>query len=169
MAEFSTERRIQQLREAIDGHNYRYHVLDDPVVSDAHYDDLMKQLRELEEEHPELVTPDSPTQRVGASPLEGFTEVEHPSPMLSLANAFDMDQLRAWHRRAQDLLEGAGFDMVCELKIDGLAVALTYEEGRLVRGATRGDGFHGEDVTSNLRTIKSIPLLVRGNSHSTAL
>ena len=163
MAEFSTEQRIQQLREEIDGHNYRYYVLDDPVVSDAHYDDLMKQLRELEAEYPELVTPDSPTQRVGAVPLEGFAEVEHPSPMLSLANAFDMDQLRAWHRRAQDLLEGAGFDMVCELKIDGLAVALTYEDGRLARGATRGDGLHGEDVTSNLRTIKSIPLLVRGN------
>ena len=164
MAEFSTERRVQQLREEIDRHNYRYHVLDDPVVSDAHYDDLMKQLSELEAEHPELVTPDSPTQRVGAAPLEGFDEVEHPSPMLSLANAFDMDQLRAWHRRAQDLLEGAGFNMVCELKIDGLAVALTYEDGRLARGATRGDGIHGEDVTSNLRTIKSIPLLVRGNS-----
>ena len=163
MAEFSTERRVQQLREEIDRHNYRYHVLDDPVVSDAHYDDLVKQLSELEAEHPELVTPDSPTQRVGAAPLEGFDEVEHPSPMLSLANAFDMDQLRAWHRRAQDLLEGAGFNMVCELKIDGLAVALTYEDGRLVRGATRGDGIHGEDVTSNLRTIKSIPLLVRGN------
>ena len=163
MAEFSTERRVQQLREEIDRHNYRYHVLDDPVVSDAHYDDLMKQLSELEAEHPELVTPYSPTQRVGAAPLEGFDEVEHPSPMLSLANAFDMDQLRAWHRRAQDLLEGAGFNMVCELKIDGLAVALTYEDGRLVRGATRGDGLHGEDVTSNLRTIKSIPLLVRGN------
>ena len=163
MAEFSTERRVQQLREEIDRHNYRYHVLDDPVVSDAHYDDLMKQLSELEAEHPELVTPDSPTQRVGAAPLEGFDEVEHLSPMFSLANAFDMDQLRAWHRRAQDLLEGAGFNMVCELKIDGLAVALTYEDGRLVRGATRGDGFHGEDVTSNLRTIKSIPLLVRGN------
>ena len=164
MAEFSTERRVQQLREEIDRHNYRYHVLDDPVVSDAHYDDLMKQLSELEAEHPELVTPYSPTQRVGAAPLEGFDEVEHPSPMLSLANAFDMDQIRAWHRRAQDLLEGAGFDMVCELKIDGLAVALTYEDGRLVRGATRGDGIHGEDVTSNLRTIKSTPLLVRGNS-----
>ncbi len=163
MADFSTELRIQQLREEIDGHNYRYHVLDDPVVSDAHYDDLMKQLRELESERPELVTPDSPTQRVGAAPLEGFDEVEHPSPMLSLANAFDMDQLRAWHRRAHDLLEGASFDMVCELKIDGLAVALTYEDGRLVRGATRGDGLHGEDVTSNLRTIKSIPLLVRGS------
>ncbi len=163
MADFSTELRIRQLREEIDGHNYRYHVLDDPVVSDAHYDDLMKQLRELEAEHPELVTPDSPTQRVGAAPLEDFDEVEHPFPMLSLANAFDMDQLRAWHRRAQDLLEGASFDMVCELKIDGLAVALTYEDGRLVRGATRGDGLHGEDVTSNLRTIKSIPLLVRGN------
>ena len=164
MAEISTERRIQQLREEVDRHNYCYHVLDDPIVSDAHYDDLMKQLSELEAEHPELVTPDSPTQRVGAAPLEGFDEVEHPSPMLSLANAFDMDQLRAWHRRAQDLLEGAGFNMVCELKIDGLAVALTYEDGRLVRGATRGDGIHGEDVTSNLRTIKSIPLLVRGNS-----
>jgi len=152
--------RVVELRKEIDYHNHRYYVLDDPVISDAEYDKLMTELRGLEEQHPELVAPDSPTQRVGAAPAQGFAEVQHPVPMLSLANAYNDDDLRAWHRRAQELLEGASFDMVCELKIDGLAVALTYENGRLVKGATRGDGIRGEDVTSNLRTIRSIPLAV---------
>ena len=160
MADKSTIQRADGLRAEINSHNHRYHVLDDPVVSDAQFDDLMRELTALEEEHPELVTPDSPTQRVGASPVEGFAEVEHPVPLLSLGNAFNMEELRAWHRRAEELLDGATFDMVCELKIDGLAVALTYEDGLLVRGATRGDGVRGEDVTSNLRTVRSIPLSV---------
>ncbi|MFQ5860508.1 MAG: NAD-dependent DNA ligase LigA [Dehalococcoidia bacterium] len=149
---------IERLRAEINYHDYRYYVLDDPVMSDAEYDLLLRQLRELEGRYPELVTPDSPTQRVGAPPAEGFAEVQHRLPMFSLSNAFDQEEFRAWYRRVKGLLEGADFDMVCELKIDGLAVSLTYQEGRLVRGATRGDGHRGEDVTNNLRTVKSIPL-----------
>ena len=118
----------------------------------------------LEERYPDLVTPDSPTQRVGAAPAEGFAEVEHPVPLLSLGNAFNDEELPAWHRRATNLLDGATFDMVCELKMDGLAVALTYERGMLVHGATRGDGLRGEDITQNLRTIRSIPLSIPGES-----
>ena len=165
MADPAITRRIEKLRREINDHNYRYHVLDSPVVSDAQYDALMVELKELEERYPDLVTSDSPTQRVGAPPAEGFATVEHPVPLLSLANAFDGPQLAAWHKRVQNLLEGASFDLVCELKIDGLAIALTYEEGRLVRGATRGDGLQGEDVTLNLRTIRSIPLALLGDRH----
>ena len=163
MSNVETALRIAKLREEINHHNHRYHVLDDPLISDAQYDVLMQELRTLEAERPELVTSDSPTQRVGATPQQGFAEVVHPLPMLSLGNAFDTDELYAWHQRAQELLDGATFDMVCELKIDGLAVALTYEDRRLVRGATRGNGTSGEDVTANLRTIRSIPLAVIGD------
>ena len=152
--------RARQLREEINRHNRLYYALDRPEISDADYDMLMRELRELEGQFPELVTPDSPTHRVGAPPAEGFAEVQHPLPMLSLSNAFNDDELRAWHRRATALLDGAEFDMVCELKIDGLAVALTYRDGILVHGATRGDGYRGEDVTRNLRTIRSVPLSV---------
>ncbi|MBI4200127.1 MAG: NAD-dependent DNA ligase LigA [Chloroflexi bacterium] len=162
MVDPGAARRVEELREEINYHNYRYYVLDSPVISDAEYDQLMRELLQWEERYPELVTPNSPTQRVGAAPVEGFAEVEHPVPLLSLANAFSGDELRAWHRRALDLLEGATFAMACELKVDGLAVALTYEDGRLLRGATRGDGHRGEDVTLNLRTIRSIPLAVAG-------
>ena len=150
--------RVGQLRDLINYHNYRYYVLDAPEIADAEYDALFRELQHLEAQYPELVTPDSPTQRVGATPAPEFREVQHPVPMLSLGNAFEAEEFRAWHQRIRGLLEGAGFDLVCELKIDGLAVALTYEEGRLVSGATRGDGLHGEDVTQNLRTIRSIPL-----------
>ena len=160
MASPDTKTRIQKLREEINRHNYLYHVLDQPEISDTEYDQLMRELLSLEEAHPELVTPDSPTQRVGAAPAEGFVEVEHPVPLLSLSNAFDEDELLAWYSRASNLLEGVTFDMVCELKIDGAAVALTYENGSLLRGATRGNGSQGEDVTLNLRTIRSIPLSV---------
>ncbi len=158
--------RIAQLRADIEYHNYRYYVLDDPTVSDGEYDRLMRELRGLEEEHPELVTPDSPTQRVGAAPAEGFVQVQHAMPMLSLANAFNLQELEAWHSRVVNLLERSEFDLVCELKIDGLAVSLIYEDGRLARGATRGDGYRGEDVTRNLRTVKSIPLTLLGQAHS---
>ena len=154
----SVFQQVAELREQLNHHNYRYYVLDSPEISDAQYDDLMRELRAIEAEHPELVTPDSPTQRVGAAPAEGFTQVAHPRPMFSLGNAFDDDEFMAWHQRVSDLLEGETFDMVCELKYDGLAVALTYEDGVFVRGATRGNGTVGEDVTLNLRTIKSIPL-----------
>ena len=151
--------RIDELREQLRYHNYRYYVLDDPTVSDAEYDALMRELRALEDAHPELVTPDSPTRRVGAAPSEKFAKVRHPAPMLSLGNAFDEEGLRAWRARVARLLgEDVPIAYVVEPKIDGLAIALTYENGRLVRGATRGDGEVGEDVTPNLRTVPSIPL-----------
>jgi DNA ligase (NAD+) len=154
--------RAGALRDAIRSHAYRYHVLDDPIVSDAEYDALIRELRQLEEQHPELLTPDSPTQRVGAPPASHFTKVRHPQRMLSLGNAFDEADLRAWHDRVRRLLgTGAQLAFVVEPKIDGLAVALTYEQGRLVRGATRGDGEVGEDVTANLRTVPSVPLALR--------
>jgi len=154
--------RIEELGRLINRHNYRYYVLDSPEVSDAEYDEMVRELKRLEAEHPELITPDSPTQRVGAAPVEEFGTVQHPRPMLSLANAFDHQELKAWHKRVTNLVPGRPFDMVCELKIDGLAVALTYEYGRLVAGATRGDGFRGEEVTQNLRTIRAVPLSVPG-------
>ncbi|MCS7206992.1 MAG: NAD-dependent DNA ligase LigA [Dehalococcoidia bacterium] len=150
--------RIEWLRKEIHYHNYRYYVLDSPVISDAEYDALMRELRDLEARYPELVTPDSPTQRVGAPPAEGFAEVVHRQPMLSLANAFNEEEFRAWYERVRRLLEGEPFAMTCEMKVDGLAVSLTYENGSLTKGATRGDGYRGEDVTNNLKTIKSIPL-----------
>ncbi|HEY4712388.1 MAG TPA: NAD-dependent DNA ligase LigA, partial [Dehalococcoidia bacterium] len=154
------KQRIEELRGIINYHNYRYYLLDSPEISDAEYDELMKELRQLEVEHPELVTPDSPTQRIGAPPVEAFGVVEHPQPLLSLANAFSYEELAAWHKRVSNLLGRRQFDLVCEPKIDGLAVALTYVDGLLVTGATRGDGYRGEDITQNLRTIRSIPLSV---------
>jgi DNA ligase (NAD+) len=151
--------RVESLREQLRYHLYRYHVLDDPVISDAEYDALMRELRALEDAHPELIAPDSPTRRVGAAPSEKFAKVRHPMAMLSLGNAFDEGDLRAWRGRIVRLLgEQAQIAYVVEPKIDGLAIALTYAEGRFVRGATRGDGEIGEDVTANLRTIPSVPL-----------
>jgi len=154
------KQRIEELRGLINHHNYRYYVLDSPEISDAEYDELMRELKQLEAEHPELITPDSPTQRIGAPPVEAFGVVEHPEPLLSLANAFSYEELAAWYKRASNLLGGHSFDLVCEPKIDGLAVALTYVDGLLVTGATRGDGYRGENITQNLRTIRSIPLSV---------
>ena len=156
--------RIGELKAELGRHNHLYYVLDRPEVGDAQYDELMGKLRLLEEQHPELVTPDSPTQRVGAEPSAGFPEARHPQPMFSLSNAFDEEEFLAWHSRTLELVEGEGFDMVCELKYDGLAVALTYQDGMFVRGATRGNGTVGEDVTLNLRTIRSIPLSVLGEA-----
>jgi DNA ligase (NAD+) len=155
------KRRVEELRDLIDHHNYRYHVLDDPEVSDAEYDELMRELRALEEEFPELITPDSPTQRVGGAPSELFAPVEHRAPMLSLDNAFSWEELEAWGRRVERVL-GRAADFVCELKIDGLAVALTYENGAYVQGATRGDGYTGDDITTNIRTIRQVPTRLRG-------
>ncbi len=154
------QQRIESLRKEILHHNHRYYVLDSPEISDEAYDRLFAELRELEQQHPELVTPDSPTQRVGAGPVESFGVIEHRVPLLSLANAFTQDDLAAWWRRTSTLVGRAEFDTVCEPKIDGLAVALTYVDGLLSVGATRGDGFRGEDITRNLRTVKSIPLSV---------
>jgi DNA ligase (NAD+) len=152
------QERVEELRRLIDYHNYRYYVLDDPEVSDAEYDALFQELRALEEAHPELASPDSPTQRVGAAPSSAFGVVTHRIPMLSLANAFNAEQLRGWYARVVRLLGRDVEDFSLEPKIDGLAISLLYEERRLTVGATRGDGIHGEDITPNLRTIRSIPL-----------
>jgi len=155
---FQARQRIEELRALIRYHDHRYYVLDSPEISDAEYDELMRELRELEERFPQLITPDSPTQRVAGQPVEAFGVVEHRLPLLSLANAFNYDELKAWYRRAITLLEVEGFPLVCEPKIDGLAVALVYEEGRFVQGATRGDGYRGENISENLRTVRSIPM-----------
>jgi len=152
--------RIEQLKAQINYHNYRYYVLDSPEISDAEYDELMRELKQLEEKYPQFLTPDSPTQRVGAAPVEAFGVVEHPLPLLSLGNAFSGDELLAWYTRTSKLVAGKQFNLACEHKIDGLAVALTYVDGQLAIGATRGDGFRGENITQNLRTIRSIPLSV---------
>ncbi len=149
--------RVEELRSQIAYHEHRYFVLDDPEISDAAFDSLVKELRALEERHPELITPDSPTQRVGGAPVETFGIVEHRVPMLSLANAFNGDSLRAWHKRASNIIERDDFAMVVEPKIDGLACALVYEDGVLATAATRGDGTHGENITVNVKTIRSIP------------
>jgi DNA ligase (NAD+) len=157
----SPQRRAAELRRAIDDANHRYYVLDQPSITDAEYDALMAELRELEAAHPELVTPDSPTQRVGAAPSTEFAEVRHLQPMLSLANARTDDEFRAWADRAQRLLADEPIRWIVEPKIDGLAISLVYERGVLTRGATRGNGEIGEDVTPNLRTVQSIPLRLR--------
>jgi len=161
MATESIQKRAAELRERIEKANYEYHVLDTPTIADEAYDALMRELQELEAKHPELVTPDSPTQRVGAPASNRFAPVEHARPMLSLSNAFDEAELRAFDQRVRKGLGRDDVDYVCELKIDGLAINVTYQDGRFVQGATRGDGFVGEDVTANLRTIKSIPLTFR--------
>ncbi len=156
----NTKEKIERLRAEINRHNYRYYVLDSPEISDAEYDELMRELKQLEEQYPQFLTPDSPTQRVGAAPVEAFGVVEHPLPLLSLGNVFSKEELLAWYTRTSKLLEEKQFDFVGEHKIDGLAVALTYVNGQLTIGATRGDGFRGENITQNLRTIRSVPLSV---------
>ena len=155
-------RRAEELREALHRANYEYYVLDAPTLADAEYDDMFRELRRIEESFPELRTPDSPTLRVGAAPSEAFRKVEHLAPMLSLDNAFEFDDLRRWEdRNARIAAEVREAGYTLELKIDGLAVSLLYDDGVLVRGATRGNGRIGEDVTPNLRTIASIPLRLR--------
>jgi DNA ligase (NAD+) len=151
---------IAALRQKIRHHEYRYYVLDDPEISDFEFDQLMEQLHKLEREHPELITPDSPTQRVGGKPREGVVKVRHSSPMLSLDNTYSEEELRDWERRVHELSGREGVEYVCELKLDGMSLALTYEDGRLARGVTRGDGTVGEDVTLNVRTVRSVPLSI---------
>jgi len=151
---------LDSLREKIRHHEYRYYVLDDPEISDAEFDRLMNELKQLEAERPELITPDSPTQRVGGKPREGFVKVPHSVPMLSLDNAYSEDELRSWERRVHELSGRKDIEYVCELKLDGMSLALRYEGGKLARGITRGDGSTGEDVTSNVRTVRSVPLSV---------
>jgi len=155
-------RRIAELRAQIERHNYRYYVLDDPEISDAHYDALLRELGELEAAHPEQVTPDSPTQRVGGTSSREFAEVVHAAPMLSLENAFDEQDVIDFDRRARERLDAEDVDYSAEPKIDGLAVSVRYESGRLVQAATRGDGTTGEEVTANVRAIRSVPLRLRG-------
>ena len=161
----SVERRARELRAQIDHHNYRYHVLDDPEVSDQQYDRLLQELKALEAEHPELVTPDSPTQRVGASAVSELEEVVHSTPMLSLDNAFTEEDVLNFDRRVRERLEDVQeIEYSAEPKLDGLAVSFRYEGGRLTQAATRGDGFRGEDVTHSVRTIKSVPIQLRGEA-----
>ncbi|MBU0702372.1 MAG: NAD-dependent DNA ligase LigA, partial [Chloroflexi bacterium] len=178
MTRHTITERIAQLRDEINYHNHRYYVLNDPLVSDSEYDALLDELRALEAEYPELVTPDSPTQRVGAQPAEGFVKVEHPAPILSLDKAASGDEIRAWWERVSKFLpegdpalspsaslgidsaEGPPPAWVVEPKLDGLTVVLHYEDGLFTLGATRGDGYVGEEVTSNLRTVRTLPLRI---------
>ncbi|MGC7847502.1 NAD-dependent DNA ligase LigA [Desulforudis sp. 1088] len=155
------KKRIDELRELIEYHNYRYYVLDDPEITDAEFDALMRELMALEEQWPELVTPDSPSQRVGGKPREGFATIRHVVPMLSLANVFDAGELAEFGRRVEAALQGREVAYVVELKVDGLAVSIQYEDGVFARGATRGDGEIGEDISPNLKTIRTIPLRLR--------
>ncbi len=158
----AARQRVQALREQIAQHNYRYYVLDDPGVSDAEFDSLLGELRALETTHPELLSPDSPTQRVGGEVAEAFAPVVHRLPMLSLENAFSAEEVEGFDRRCREAADGAEVAYVAEPKLDGLAVNLVYEKGRLVRAATRGDGATGEDVTANIRTLRSVPRVLRG-------
>ena len=154
--------RIEKLRLELEQHNYRYYVLDEPSVSDVEYDSLFRELQTLEAAHPDLVTAESPTQRVGAPPLKDFDSILHSVPMLSLSNAFSEDEIRAFDRRVRESLGENVVRYAAEPKFDGLAISLRYEAGRFTKGATRGDGEKGEDVTANLRTISAIPLRLRG-------
>ncbi|PYX51829.1 MAG: DNA ligase (NAD(+)) LigA [Acidobacteria bacterium] len=154
------EQKIEALREKIRYHEHLYYVLDNPEISDTEFDKLMQQLQQLEAEHPTLITPDSPTQRVGGKPREGFVKVRHSSPMLSLDNTYNEEELRAWERRVHELTGRKDVDYVCELKLDGMSLSLGYDDGQLVRGITRGDGTVGEDVTLNVRTVRSVPLSI---------
>jgi len=154
------QQKIEALRDKVRHHEHRYYVLDSPEITDAEFDRLMNQLKAVEAEYPELITPDSPTQRVGGKPREGFIKVRHSTPMLSLDNAYTEDELRDWERRVHELTGEQKVDYVCELKLDGMSLALRFEDGRLAIGVTRGDGTVGEDVTLNVRTVRSIPLLI---------
>jgi len=154
------EKKIETVRDKIRHHEYLYYVLDNPEISDQDFDRLMQQLKDLETEHPSLITADSPTQRVGGKPREGFVKLRHSSPMLSLDNTYSEEELRGWERRIHELSGRKDVDYVCELKLDGMSLALVYENGTLARGVTRGDGTTGEDVTLNVRTVRSIPLSI---------
>lgn len=161
----SIEQQLTELRTTLRHHEYLYHVMDAPEIPDAEYDRLMRELRELETKHPELITPDSPTQRVGAAPLAAFSQIRHEVPMLSLDNVFDEESFLAFNKRVQDRLKSnEKVTWCCELKLDGLAVSILYENGVLVSAATRGDGTTGEDITSNVRTIRAIPLKLHGEN-----
>jgi len=164
--------RVDELRKQINHHNYLYYVLDSPEIPDAEFDKLFRELQALEHQHPDLITPDSPTQRVGAKPLKEFGEIQHRIPMLSLSNAMDEDEVRSFGRRVAELLgesDPEHVEYTAEPKLDGLAISILYEDGRLMQAATRGDGFTGEDVTQNVRSIKSVPLILVGNDYPPVL
>ncbi len=161
-------KRSEELREAINHHSYRYHVRDEPEISDFEYDQLVRELEGIEAEFPELITPESPTQRVGGAPIELFAPVEHRARMLSLDNAFSWEELEAWGNRVERAI-GTDVRFVCELKIDGLAVVVSYAQGALTGGATRGDGHTGEDITANIRTVRTVPVRLRGSGHPEVL
>jgi DNA ligase (NAD+) len=156
--------KIERLREEINRNNYLYYVKDQPEISDADYDKLMHSLRDLESQYPQFISPDSPTQRVGSAPVQAFGVVDHRIPLLSLADVGNDEELDAWYNRISKMLNGETFNFVCEHKIDGLAVALTYINGKLEIGATRGDGTRGENITQNIRTIRSVPLTLPGDA-----
>ena len=153
--------RIDELRRQLEYHNWRYYVLDDPVITDSEYDRMLRELQSLETAHPEYYSPDSPTQRVGGAVRSEFGTVVHRVPLFSLANAFSTDELLNFDRRVRELSGQSQVEYVVELKLDGLAVSLTYEQGRFSQGATRGDGTTGEDITANLRTVRPLPLVLR--------
>src|SRR5579864_6296793 len=159
-AEKDVSRRIAELREQIRYHEHRYYVLDDPEISDFEFDKLMQRLQSLEAQHPELVTPDSPTQRVGGQPAGSLPKVRHSVPMISLDNTYSIEELTNFDRRVQELSGRRHVQYVSELKLDGLSMALSYENGLLIRGLTRGDGMTGEDVTGNVKTIRAVPLRI---------
>src|SRR2546426_11810380 len=156
----SVEKEIEKLRDEIRYHEHRYYVLNDPEIPDFEFDKLMRRLEELERQPPELATPDSPTQRVGGQPAEEFPKVRHAVPMLSLDNTYSVEELRDFDRRVRELSGRSKIEYVGELKLDGLSMALTYEDGVLTHGVTRGDGTEGEDVTANVKTIRSVPLKI---------
>ncbi|WP_444964593.1 DNA ligase LigA-related protein, partial [Porphyromonas loveana] len=156
---------IEELRRTLREHEYRYYVLSSPTIGDLEYDALMKRLEELELQYPEWDSPDSPTHRVGSDKTEGFVSVQHERPMLSLGNTYNYDEVGDFYRRVADGLGGHPFEIVAELKFDGLSISLIYEDGALVRAVTRGDGITGDDVTANVRTIRSIPLRLRGENY----
>src|SRR5215471_17143634 len=160
----SLEKRAEELRRQIDHHNYLYYQQAKPEISDRDFDRLLEDLKKLEEAHPELMTPDSPTQRVGGQPIEGFVTVRHREPMLSIDNTYNAGELREFDRRVRKLLGSQPVTYVVELKIDGVAISLTYEDGLFTVGATRGDGEQGDDVTHNLKTIGGLPLRLRTKS-----
>ena len=163
---YDPAQKLEQLRQQINEHNYHYYVLDDPIISDTEYDQLMQALQEIEKQHPDMITADSPTQRVGAKPLKEFKEVTHKIPMLSLENAFTDEDVLAFDQRIHERLDSVEkLEYVCEPKLDGLAISILYKKGQLIQAATRGDGETGEDVTENVRTIQSVPLQLRGNDY----
>ena len=156
---------IIQLRQELEQHNYRYYVLSDPVISDREFDEMMHQLQTLEEAHPEMADPLSPTQRVGSDLSKEFEQVVHTYPMLSLGNTYSESDVRDFYERTERALHGEPFEIVAELKYDGTSISLTYEQGRLLRAVTRGDGTRGDDVTANVKTIRSVPLCLQGNDY----